>query len=119
MSQVSPYLRRAQDAYAHWCPGCLEMHRLPDSWSFNGNVNSPTFTPSFRHSGVKRVIVDGKWAGDWAGDWIYDAQGEPIPHICHYILTDGVLNFCGDCTHELSGKSVPLPELPKWASDKK
>lgn len=113
MGQISPFLRRADGAYTHWCPGCLEMHRLPDSWSFNGNVNQPTFTPSFRHSGIRRVFVNG----EWTGDWLKDAQGNPIPFICHYILTNGILNFCGDCTHQLSSKAVPLPLLPESHRD--
>ena len=95
MSQVSPYLRRGEDRYFHWCPGCERMHPLPDTWTFvNGDLNKPTFLPSFKHTlGFK----DGK---------------EEQPIICHYVLTDGILNFCGDCHHALSGKSVPLPELP-------
>lgn len=114
MSQVSPYLRRAEGAYTHWCPGCLKMHRLPDSWQFNGDVNLPTFTPSFLHKGIKTIDVDGKWTGRWE----MDAQGNPIPHVCHYILTNGILNFCGDCTHPLVGKPVPLPPLPEHFTDK-
>ena len=111
--QVSPCLRRAEGAYAHWCPGCLEMHRLPDSWAFNGNLLSPTFTPSFRHAGLQRVFKDGQWTGEW----VRDAQGNPIPFVCHYILTNGILNFCGDCTHHLNGKAIPLPPLPEGYSD--
>jgi hypothetical protein len=34
-----------------------------------------------------------------------------VEKICHYILTDGVLDFCADSTHALRGK-VPLPPLP-------
>lgn len=113
MSQVSPSLRRLSDAYAHFCPGCEAMHRLPDSWQFNGDVNNPTFTPSFKHSGMKTVIVDGEWTGEWERD----AQGKPIPYVCHYILTNGILNFCNDCTHSLSGKSVPLALLPDYYKD--
>lgn len=113
MGQISPYLRRADDAYIHWCPGCLEAHRLPDSWQFNGNVQSPTFTPSFKHSGVKREFVNN----EWTGEWLRDASGKPIPFVCHYILTNGVLNFCADSTHALAGQSNPLPILPTWLSD--
>jgi hypothetical protein len=89
------------------------MHRLPDSWTFNGNVEKPTFTPSFKHSGIKTVQVDGKWTGEWHRD----AQGKPLDFVCHYILTDGVLHFCGDCSHAMAGQQVPLPELPSWLSD--
>jgi hypothetical protein len=32
--------------------------------------------------------------------------------VCHYFLQDGALQYCGDSTHGLAGKTVPLPELP-------
>lgn len=108
MAQVSATLRRVQGGYAHWCPACEEMHRLPDGWTFDGNLDQPTFSPSFLHSGLKREIVDGRWTGAW----VRDLAGEPIKSVCHYILTAGVLNFCGDCTHAFAGRSVPLPALP-------
>jgi hypothetical protein len=34
---------------------------------------------------------------------------------CHLFLTDGRLQYLGDCTHALAGQTVPLPELPAWA----
>jgi hypothetical protein len=99
--------------FAHWCPGCEEMHKLPDGWAFDGNLEKPTFTPSFKHEGIQRFFVDGKWTGDWKRD----ANGSTIPYICHYILTAGVLNFCGDSTHNLAGKLIPLPLLPEGFTD--
>lgn len=114
MGQVSPYLRRKADGYVHWCPACEQMHSLPDSWSFNGDLNKPTFSPSFLTKGLQLELDAG---GNWTGEWKRDAQGKPIPYTCHYILTNGILNFCGDCTHSMSGKSVPLPELPSGYRD--
>lgn len=111
MSRVSSKLRRRTDGYAHWCPACGELHPLPDSWKFDGNLESPTFTPSFKHTG-KQAIVDAR--GEWTGEWRCDAEGKALDGVCHYVLTAGVLNFCGDCTHEMAGKSVPLPVLPEW-----
>jgi hypothetical protein len=108
MSQVSYKLRRGQGMYFHWCPACEEMHPLPDSWTFDGNMESPTFSPSFRHSGHQRIYADGKWTGEWKRD----AGGNLVKFICHYVLTAGVLNFCADCTHAFAGKSVPLPPVP-------
>jgi len=109
MSQVSPYLRQTTDGYMHWCPACEEMHPLPNGWAFNGDVNKPTFQPSFKHSGSQTEKIGGKWTGEW----VRDLQGNPIPSVCHYVLTSGILNFCADCTHSFAGKSLPLPELPK------
>lgn len=113
MSQVSPYLRRAQAGYTHWCPACGEMHRLPDRWKFNGDVMAPTFTPSFKHTGRQPFIVDGRWTGDW----VLDEHGKAKDWCCHYILTAGQLHFCGDCTHAMVGQTVPLPEIPSHMTD--
>jgi hypothetical protein len=38
---------------------------------------------------------------------------EDLSGICHYFLTDGLISFCGDSTHDFAGKTVPLPELPE------
>lgn len=89
------------------------MHILPDSWAFDGNVESPTFSPSFKHEGIQRVFVDGRWTGEWKKD----CNGGTIPFICHYILTAGQLNFCGDSTHSLAGQTVALPPLPEGFTD--
>ena len=97
MSKVSPVLRRGATFYSHWCPGCEEMHIIyvgnsppHPNWSFDGNVDAPTFNPSVRIT--------------------YDGRDEHT--VCHYFLHAGQLQFCGDCTHALAGKTVPLPPLP-------
>lgn len=113
MGQVSKFLRKTTQGHAHWCPACKEMHPLPDSWQFDGNVDSPTFTPSFKHEGMK-TVRDEK--GRWTGEWVM-IDGKPVPEVCHYILTRGILNFCGDCTHSMAGQSVPMAELPEWHQD--
>lgn len=90
--RVSSKLGRTTAGHYHWCPGCESMHVLPDSWTFDGNVESPTFSPSFLHK------------------WNYGP--ERTPKSCHYIVTAGILNYCGDCHHALRGTSVPIPDLP-------
>lgn len=112
MNQVSPILRRGRDRYFHWCPACEEMHPLPDGWNFNGNINKPTFSPSFKHGGVRKVVVDGKWTGEW----VRDADGMPVDGTCHYIITDGTIQFCRDSWH---GRSdiVAMPAIPPFVSD--
>lgn len=79
------------------CPGCESLgfpglHMLPvnsktkdPSWDFDGNLESPTLTPS-----ILTKYND---------------------HICHSYLKDGVFKFLDDCTHELAGKEVPIPDL--------
>lgn len=91
--QVSPTLRASEGAFVHWCPGCKGMHLIPVgapyrvNWSFNGDVNRPTFGPSVKHS--------------WGND-----------ECCHYFIRDGLIDFCADSTHEFAGQNgVPLPLL--------
>ena len=109
MGQVSAKLRKVEGGYSHWCPGYEESHILPhDGWAFNGDLNKPTFSPSFKHGGVLRVFENGEWTGEWKRD----GAGQPIERVCHYILTDGILNFCGDSTHALANDKVPLSDLP-------
>lgn len=115
MGQVSKKLRRKSDGYAHWCPACREMHSLPDGWQFDGNLEKPTFSPSFKHTGLKTVRDE---EGRWTGEWVLDSAGKPVPECCHYILTAGVLHFCGDCTHEFAGRQVELPDLPPFYRDR-
>ncbi len=91
MSRLSNKLRKMDRGYAHWCPGCGEMHVIPTSWAFDGNLDKPTFTPS----------VKIRWGG------------RPDARTCHYNLTAGMLDFQGDSTHELRGRSVLLPDLPE------
>jgi hypothetical protein len=114
MGQANSKLRRGEGRYFHWCPGCREMHPLPDSWQFNGNIDNPTFSPSFKQEGFK-VVRDAE--GRWTGDWQRDAAGNCIPIICHYHIQNGQLMYCGDCSHELSGKTIPLPDLPEHLKD--
>lgn len=71
------------------------MHPLPDGWTFNGNVEKPTFSPSFKH------------------DW----KEKDTPKVCHYIVTDGRVAYCGDCTHSMSGQTIDMPDLPPRYQD--
>jgi hypothetical protein len=105
MGQVSAKLRRAEGGYAHWCPGCERMHVVPDGWEFDGDVERPTFKPSVR------ITYNGCDAGQ-----LRDGKRAPSA-CCHYTLTAGKLQFCGDSTHALAGKTVPLPPLPEGLRD--
>lgn len=113
MGQVSAKLRRTTTGFMHWCPACEQTHPLPDGWTFDGNLESPTFSPSFKHSGKQAVFVAGRWTGEWKRG----ADSKALDYCCHYVLTGGVLNYCGDCTHAMAGQSVPLPPLPDFSTD--
>jgi len=86
------------------CPGCKSSHRVRygegsgPRWSWNGDVERPTFMPSIL---VTRPAVPD--ADEEFKEW-------RVEHRCHSFLTDGNIQFLSDCTHELSGQTVPLPE---------
>jgi hypothetical protein len=97
------------------CPGCLysngkpSQHIIPlsilpagqmemsphigwkDRWTFNGDFEKPTFSPSLN-------------------TWYGGSDGVPL-HRCHSFIRDGRIEFLGDCTHALAGKTVDLPEI--------
>ena len=82
--------------YAFYCPGCKWAHMFyisgPTIWKFDGNLESPTFTPSLLNRAPNHA--------------------NPAQRVCHLFLTAGKLHFCGDCTHSLAGQTVDLPEYP-------
>jgi hypothetical protein len=113
VGQLSNVLRSVEGGHSHWCPGCEQMHVIPDTWMFDGNLEKPTFYPSVRTTGKQQIFVGGKWTGGWKRD----AAGEPVDFYCHYFLHAGQLQFCGDSTHALAGRTVPLPPLPGHLTD--
>lgn len=103
--------------YEFKCPGCGGVHILPVGpgngevyarWSFNGSMDSPTFSPSVLAHG-QQLEFDAD--GEWSGGWVLDLSGNTIPYTCHSFVTDGRIQFLGDCTHALSGQTVDLPEF--------
>lgn len=108
MGQVSTRLRRAVGGYGHYCPGCDELHVIPDSWAFNNDLERPTFSPSVLTQGMRH---------NHDGDFLYDEKGKPIPYRCHYHLREGKLQYCADCNHKLANQTVDLPVLPDWLWD--
>ncbi|EZQ13778.1 DUF6527 family protein [Aquamicrobium defluvii] len=96
---------------AFMCPGCREMHQVAvagdtrPAWDFNGDFDCPTFSPSILVRG-HRVSRDE--SGKWNGEWERDAEGNPVPYVCHSFVRDGQIQFLGDCTHDLARQTVPL-----------
>lgn len=88
------------------------MHPLPDSWQFDGNVDKPTFSPSFKHGGLRAIHVDGRWTGEYHRG----PDGKALDGTCHYIITAGMIHFCSDSWHKRSD-AVPMPPIPAHLSD--
>lgn len=96
------YHFKSDDIYGYrfLCPGCNDFH-MPVTydkqggpmWDFNGSLDYPTFRPS--------VLCRVRF-----GD-------EPTDRVCHSFIRDGQIQFLSDCTHELAGQTVELPEVEK------
>lgn len=77
------------------CPGCGYGHSfcikstIPGRpvWEWNGDMNLPTFSPS--------LLVN---------------QHHPESR-CHLFLRNGIIEFLGDCFHDLKGRHIPLGEV--------
>lgn len=95
MARVKLVTRDGIEGVRFHCPGCDCSHFVytqPNTdwgyhWHFNGDVESPTLSPS----------VDGLGP---------DRKGR-----CHSHVTDGRIAYLPDSTHALSGQTVDLPEL--------
>ena len=85
-------------ALAALCPACGFEHSFrvdltghgkwnKDVWDFDGNYDSPTFSPSM-----------GSNLGKWD-------EHHPI---CHSFLRGGIWQFLSDSTHDMAGTNVPM-----------
>ena len=125
MSQLSPILRGSNDnGLSFWCPGCKTSHRIQHGvgdaprWGWNGDVDKPTFTPSI-------LVRTGHFVPghDSRGCWCTFNAAHPekedtdfVCAVCHSFVTDGSIQFLGDCTHALAGQTVDLPAWPEAQS---
>lgn len=115
--QVSKFLRKGADGYLFYCPGCEDAHKFRiggdgarPQWTFNGNVDCPSFTPSLLHYTVYRSWTE---ADGLPRRMVRVPEGQRVV-ICHLFVTDGKVIFCNDNPHKLNGQTVPLPELPEF-----
>jgi len=84
------------------------MHPLPDNgWTFDGNADLPTFSPSFKHTLTH-------WTGGVDARGI--GHGEKQHRVCHYIITAGLIHFCSDSWHGRTD-TVAMSEIPQHVSD--
>jgi hypothetical protein len=101
----TPYLWQRGGRYLHWCQGCKCGHTYNTrreggpNWTFNQNLEKPSFTPSMR------IFVPAGPYGD---------NDEQVPErtLCHYFVTDGQIAYCGDSDHPLKGQTLPLEPIP-------
>lgn len=85
-----------ESIYFH-CPGCNTLHpyRVKGDatrgpiWGYNENVDKPTFTPS--------LLV---------------SSSRPESR-CHLFVTDGRIQYLGDCFHELKNTTIDMMDIPE------
>lgn len=73
------------------CPACGYGHPFRikgegPTWTWNGDMVKPTFTPSM----------------------LCNASVRKGDRRCHSYVTDGKIQFLDDCWHDQKGKTVPL-----------
>lgn len=76
-----------QTLYLFYCPGCKAGHgfHVPH-WSFDGDMNTPTFAPSLK------------------------CNGHDPSSICHLSMVKGKIQFLPDCFHALAGQTVDMED---------
>lgn len=101
------------------CPGCSSYHQIwigegsGPRWSFNGDFEKPTFSPSLLVWWDEPTNIDNPDAmkADLEAKRLH---GTPLPitkEVCHSFIVDGVWQFLYDCTHALAGQHVPMIDV--------
>lgn len=81
-----------------WCPGCNRVHGIdPTKWTWNGDVDKPTFNPSVLVYPHPRLDGDGN---------------RVMSPTCHSFVRDGQIHFLTDSEHALAGQTADIPEWP-------
>lgn len=89
MSKIRNICGRTPFNLSFYCPGCKSHHGINTikdgvpKWSWNGDYNNPTISPSIL---VKSIEV------------------------CHSFIKNGQIEYLNDCTHDLAGKTVNMDD---------
>ena len=88
-----------------FCPGCKYGHFFKTTppapqWTFNGDVEKPTVRASILVHSHETILPENDGTG----------KVTSTPR-CHSFITDGMIQFLDDCTHELKGKTVALEDF--------
>jgi hypothetical protein len=114
-----PVVRMGTDGrLMFWCQGCGMAHQIQHGvgngprWTWNGSLHKPTFQPSVlvqwdtlspaaRQRNREFYAANGRYMTN--AELPYDEH-----HVCHTFVTDGRVQYLGDCTHALAGQTVDL-----------
>ena len=91
------------------CLGCKCPHTVAENWThdgkvfegwtFNGNVEAPTFSPSILVHEIK------------------SEDGTVWKPRCHSFVTDGRIQYLSDCGHALAGQTIEIPEWKGYSEE--
>lgn len=101
-TRLSKILAKSNGNIFFECPACEAPHGVNCGgghgpvWSWDGDVNKPTFSPSVLVSYTQYLTPEKN-----------DNKKE---HVCHSFVRGGRIEYLSDCTHELAGKAVDIPE---------
>lgn len=96
-----------------YCQGCACHHAVTDSWTFNGDYDNPTFSPSVLVRGTEITENGWKEYDEWSKTKIMPPSGkfDTRSTVCHSFVTDGKIQYLSDCTHELAGQTVEIEDM--------
>lgn len=72
-----------------YCPGCKEYHGFNSAWTFDGDLEAPTVSPS--------LLTTMPGANEYR---------------CHAFIKNGKIEYLPDCSHDLKGQTVDMIDIP-------
>jgi len=107
-----------------YCEGCKHMHYVNTApqqsgplWGFNGDLESPTLTPSVLNRTGHYCQGQKQPPDCWNCNDAAANGYEGMCSVCHIFVTDGMIEYLSDCTHHMAGKKVPLKDLSEIKDD--
>jgi hypothetical protein len=77
--------RNGKNIHTFYCPGCKHSHMFNEQWSFSGDMNAPTFSPSLlNYTDLER---------------------------CHLFVKNGKIEYLSDCKHALAGQTIEMEDV--------
>ena len=80
--------------YCFWCVACDEVHCINNQWTFNEDLDNPTFNPSVLVQGIRN-----------------ESYFSPR---CHLFIQEGKLKYLPDCEHDFRGQTVEMIDVDLW-----
>lgn len=85
-------LKNQSGDHAGWLiysPGDKSHILFDERWTFNGDFQKPTFTPSM----------------------LVNANSPQLGKRSHFFVTDGKIQYLSDCDHELAGQTIDMVDV--------